>query len=180
MSQRLEKRTLSEASGCPCDRVLMVAVDGSDQSKWAVQVACELARPLRADVVLVHVMNTDAAASFSEVALTERELRAALRRRADGVFEAADSRLAPGVNVHRILREGDPAKEIVAAAAEWKANLLVIGTHARGRVASLLLGSTAEAVIRSAPCPVITVSHDPGAASPPPGPSVIGTASVVR
>jgi nucleotide-binding universal stress UspA family protein len=180
MKPRSEPTTPSETSGRPCDRVLMVAVDGSEQSMWAVQVACGLAGPLRADVVLVHVMNTDAAAASTEVALTERELLAVLRRRADGIFEAADARLAPGMNVHRVLREGNPAKEVVASAAEWKANLLVIGTHARGRVASFLLGSTAEAVIRTAPCPVITVSHEPAGAPPRPAPGAAVMASPAR
>jgi Ala-tRNA(Pro) deacylase len=49
----------------------------------------------------------------------------------------------------------------VQAAHDWGADLIVIGTHGRGRFSSFILGSTAEAVIRRATCPVLTVAHDP-------------------
>ena len=163
-----------EISRSPGDAVhgklLMVAVDGSQQSNWATEVAAPLAKALGASVVLVHVMDLSAYGA-SEVAFGEAELRVELRRRAEEVFAGALAQFPEGVAVQRLLREGKPGKEIVASAAEWQADLVVMGTHGRGRLATFLLGSTAEAVIRGAHCPVLTVAHDPhGPASRAGGP----------
>jgi nucleotide-binding universal stress UspA family protein len=60
-------------------------------------------------------------------------------------------------NVTTLLRVGSPAREIVAAAADQSANLIVMATHGRGEVHRLLVGSVADKVIRMAPCPVLIV-----------------------
>lgn len=54
-------------------------------------------------------------------------------------------------------RAGDPAREIVAEAAEWQADLLVVGTHGRKGPSRLLIGSVAEAVVRNALCDVLVI-----------------------
>lgn len=54
---------------------------------------------------------------------------------------------------------GKPFVEIVRAAKERDADLIVIGTHGRTGLAHMLIGSTAEKVVRMAPCPVLTVKH---------------------
>jgi universal stress protein E len=59
--------------------------------------------------------------------------------------------------VEPVVREGAPAQEIAAEAQDWKADLLVVGTHARGWAARLVLGSVAEAALRDAPCNVLAV-----------------------
>jgi nucleotide-binding universal stress UspA family protein len=64
--------------------------------------------------------------------------------------------------VARRVRFGDPAREIVAESAEWGADLVVLGTHARRGIARLLLGSVAGSVLRSAPCNVLVVPPVPG------------------
>lgn len=61
------------------------------------------------------------------------------------------------------VRAGTPAAEIVRFAAQQHADLIVMGTHGRGFVAHMLIGSVAEQVVRTAPCPVLTVGH-PGQA----------------
>jgi len=58
-----------------------------------------------------------------------------------------------------VTRAGDPVREIVSYAAETNADLVVLGTHGRGPVAHMLMGSVAERVVRTAPCPVLTVRH---------------------
>jgi len=52
-----------------------------------------------------------------------------------------------------------PALEIATYAREQKVDLVVMGTHGRGAMAKLLMGSVAERVVRTAPCPVLTVRH---------------------
>lgn len=60
---------------------------------------------------------------------------------------------------------GSPFYEIIRYADEQKVDLIVIGTHGRGPLGHMLLGSVAEKVVRKAPCPVLTVRHAPAAAA---------------
>ena len=69
--------------------------------------------------------------------------------------------LAEPDGVTTLLRVGTPYEEIIAAAEEHEAALIVMATHGRGEVHRLLVGSVADKVIRLAPCPVVTVK-DPG------------------
>lgn len=59
--------------------------------------------------------------------------------------------------VEPVVREGAPPEEIAAEAGEWPADLLIVGTHAKGWAARLVLGSVAEAALRDAPCNVLAV-----------------------
>jgi nucleotide-binding universal stress UspA family protein len=63
-----------------------------------------------------------------------------------------------GVKVSTDVREGSPARAIVDAARSRKCDLIVMGTHGSGGFTHLMLGSVAERVVRTAPCPVLTVS----------------------
>ena len=54
---------------------------------------------------------------------------------------------------------GSPAGEILRYATEQEVDLIVIGTHGRGAIGHMLLGSVTERVVRKAPCPVLTVRH---------------------
>ena len=56
-----------------------------------------------------------------------------------------------------ILRDGNPAKEILKAASDWKADLIVIGSQGHGHIDQFVLGSVANAVVRAALCPVLLV-----------------------
>ena len=55
------------------------------------------------------------------------------------------------------MRRGPAATQIVELASEERADLIILGTHGRGGVTRALLGSVADRVIRTAPCPVLTV-----------------------
>ena len=65
----------------------------------------------------------------------------------------------PDIPVHHVFLEGDPSGEIGRYAADANIDLIVMGTHGRGAMAQLLVGSVAEKVVRTAPCPVLTVRH---------------------
>jgi nucleotide-binding universal stress UspA family protein len=60
----------------------------------------------------------------------------------------------------KFIQVGKPATEIVKAAQEWPADLIVIGSHGRGGVQRLLLGSVADGVMRHAKCPVLVVRSE--------------------
>ena len=96
-------------------------------------------------------------------------IRGALRQTADELLAAARERIGPSLHVEQLVREGEAGDEIVGAAREWDATLVVMGTRGRGRLASFLLGSTADEVVRRAHCPVVTVGHEPDALPPAEG-----------
>lgn len=62
-----------------------------------------------------------------------------------------------GLKVATLMRVGSPYREILAAASEAEADLIVMATHGRGEIHRLLVGSVADKIIRLAPCPVLTV-----------------------
>jgi nucleotide-binding universal stress UspA family protein len=81
------------------------------------------------------------------------------RYRAQSLFKEIRSRVPDTIDITQFCPEGDPADEVVAAATKWGADLIVVGTHGAGRFGSFLLGSTAQAVIRKAHCPVLVVRN---------------------
>lgn len=69
----------------------------------------------------------------------------------------ASTARAAGCTVRTILRVGVPYREVVAAAKDERADLVLLAIHGHGRIHGLLVGSVADRVIRMAPCPVLTV-----------------------
>jgi len=92
---------------------------------------------------------------LTEVAVAD--FSAAGRAWAAKLEEWAAEGCAAGCKVRTLLRVGVPYREIVAAAGEGAADLVLLATHGRGEVQRLLVGSVADKVIRLAPCPVLTV-----------------------
>jgi nucleotide-binding universal stress UspA family protein len=140
-------------------RRILVPTDFSAQAEAAWETARRLARALGAEVLLVHVAAETPL--YSEgVVTTERvrEVFEASRGWAERTLgQWADRARTEGLLVKTALRAGVPHREIVAAAGEVGADLIVIGTHGRGGVDRALLGSVADRVIRLAPCPVLAV-----------------------
>lgn len=85
---------------------------------------------------------------------TQRALDAGARAVAQRAVELLAS---AGVTAEAFMREGDPGREIVAAAREWPAEWVVLGSHDHGKLKRLLLGSTASYVATHAPCSVTIV-----------------------
>jgi nucleotide-binding universal stress UspA family protein len=86
-----------------------------------------------------------------------RQIQEAAQAALDGVVSLAKR---PGIGVDSALRQGPAWSEILAAAKDARADLIVIGTHGRRGLSRALLGSVAEKVVRTAACPVLTV-HGP-------------------
>lgn len=133
-------------------RRVLIAVDESGPGLRALEVGSQLTAQLAAEVALAHVIETcDPQGGLAAAdKLAVREAGQELLMRA--------SSLMGGINYSEAFRrEGEPAAEILAAARHWDADLIVIGTDGRTGIGHALLGSTAEAVLRQAPCPVLTV-----------------------
>lgn len=145
---------------CNRPKRILIAVDGSQPSMWAIKLGAELAKDLSASVTLLHVMLPPAEGA-GETTLVTDELIEQLRSAGMEILKEAEDRLPAGTEVKAVLREGLPAQEIVAYARQIAASFIIVGSRGRGRWASFVLGSTTEAIIRWSHCPVITVSHDP-------------------
>jgi nucleotide-binding universal stress UspA family protein len=140
---------------------ILCATDFSDSAAPAERLAVTLAGPLGAEVVLLHVAS-DAPLWRESARLAQvRAVFEAQRKWAvDTLTERAQASSAHGVSARWLLRVGGAWQEIVGAAIDEHADLIVMGTHGRTGLERLLLGSVAEHVVRRAPCPVITVPPD--------------------
>jgi nucleotide-binding universal stress UspA family protein len=77
---------------------------------------------------------------------------------------SADLLRSRGFEVEVLVRRGDPAEVVTELAAEYEADLIVMGSRGHSKIRQMLLGSTAERVVEHAPCPVLTVHEHAGAA----------------
>jgi nucleotide-binding universal stress UspA family protein len=139
---------------------LLVAVDGSEQSEYAAILAAQLAGQLDGQVVLVHVF-AERQLFDPRMGFLDADIRATCIEAAEALLARLKTKLPDSLDTKTVLREGDPATEILKAAISYNADLIVMGTHARGRLAQVLLGSVARQVTQKATCPVLTISQAP-------------------
>jgi nucleotide-binding universal stress UspA family protein len=137
---------------------ILVPVDGSSPSLAALEHALVLAEDSGASLDVLHVTVVDDF-NYGETSSLTTEAREDNAAALDAAVELALERLGP--RVERLEIPGDPERVIIETARAGNYDLIVIGTH--GRIGRLhdLLGSVAEAVVRNAPCPVLTV-REPG------------------
>ena len=121
-------------------REILVATDFSLQSNRAFDAALALAQHFGARLHVFHVV------------LDASEQKMALAK-----LKALTAETVEGTEIVRAVSVGQAAPEIVKYAGRERIDLIVMGTHGRGPVAHMLLGSVAERVVRKAPCPVLTV-----------------------
>ena len=143
-------------------RKVLVPLDFSDPSQQAIQYARRFAAPSNAELLLLYVIEPVAYPAELGVVIN---LDAALAERALGELEKLrQQHLGDYPSARCVVRSGVADAEIVNTAGDEHADLIVIGTHGFSGLKHLLLGSTAERVIRDAPCPVLTVRHHPAKA----------------
>lgn len=143
---------------------ILVATDGSSAAGAALEEALTLAAQTGSGIAVITVwraLQGDFGLAYPSTAILP-ELLEAERAHAEATLGAAISR-AEKANVPIVtkLATGDPAERICAYAAEIQATLVAVGTRGHGTVATLLLGSVSNAVVRQSPCPVLIV-RDPG------------------
>jgi nucleotide-binding universal stress UspA family protein len=133
---------------------IIVPTDFSSASEEALRWATSLARDSGATLLIVHVEEPPMAYAGELPLVPDEETRDELRRSLLGT-------LPPDASVayeHKLL-VGDPATAIVVVAEDEHADLIVMGSHGRKGITRLLMGSVAEAVVRRAKCPVLTVKQ---------------------
>jgi nucleotide-binding universal stress UspA family protein len=137
---------------------ILVPTDLSDGSEEALDCACELARQFGATVHLLHVIGIPTlGVPELGMALPSTVIDSLIRDDQRALDELVARKKDCGTFGQVLLRTGDARDLINQTAQEIGADLIVMGTHGRRGVSRALLGSIAESVVRTAPCPVLTV-----------------------
>ena len=138
---------------------VLVPIDFSDYSKSALKYAVNFAKSFNAEIILVYVVEPiiyPPDFSMGQIAMpsinTEWDDRAK-----DELQKLAKSEIADIANVKTVIKTGKPFVEIIETAKEENIDLIIIATHGHSGVEHILFGSTAEKVVRKAPCPVLTL-----------------------
>ena len=145
-------------------RQILVATDLTRVSRNALVRADALARDNRAHLHILHVVPDPAREPWTVEAfgIDWERLRAKARGTGRRALIAATRRLALDTRRTTVdTRMGAPADEILDYAKRHAIDLIVVGTHGRGPLASAILGSVAEAIVRRAVCPVMIVRAAP-------------------
>lgn len=134
---------------------ILFPTDFSSSSEAALGLATTLARDCGGKLLIMHVEELLPATGGAEFiySIPERPTEE-LREKLNEVLPTD-----PQVPYEHILLSGDAADEIVRTAESENCDMIVIGTHGRRGLTRLLMGSVAEAVVRRAKCPVLTVKQ---------------------
>jgi nucleotide-binding universal stress UspA family protein len=138
---------------------ILVPVDFSDYSKHALRYAIDFAKHFKAEIILISVIEPmiyPADFSMGQVAIpaTDQNLHERIEQE---LKELEEKEIGNQVNSKRIIKSGKPFYEINETARDENVDLIIISTHGHTGVEHLLFGSTAERVVRKAPCPVLTL-----------------------
>ncbi len=142
---------------------ILVATDFGPASETALSYGRALALQFNAALHVLHVMETVAMTAATEYGFSglpvefQREMEAAARKRTEELLTDEDRRLMSAMAV--VARHNTPAAAIVEYAGTNRIDLIVLGTHGRGALGHLFMGSVAERVVRTAPCPVLAVRN---------------------
>jgi nucleotide-binding universal stress UspA family protein len=138
---------------------ILVPMDFSDHSAKAVLYGIELALKFSAELHLIHVVAITPI-MYSEGVTFPFESQAELEQAASEQLNQVVTEPLHSDRVTRVACSGTPFVEVVRYAKEHQIDLVVMGTHGRGAIAHMLLGSVAERVVRKAPCPVLVVRDE--------------------
>jgi nucleotide-binding universal stress UspA family protein len=154
-------RTLADPP--PGSGPVVVGVDGSPTSEGAIEVAFDEASFRGVGLVAVHTWSDVTVGSAFDIAAVSLDWQAVetdeqrlLAERLAGWQEKY-----PDVRVHRVVTRDRPVRSLLAQAGN--AQLLVVGSRGRGGFAGMVLGSTSQALLHHAPCPVLVVRPHRGA-----------------
>ena len=158
--RKIPARKVKPAQQFPIDiRRILVPIDFSEHSKNALKYAIPFAQKFKASIDLIYVVEPTiypADFSFGQIGFpnVEDELRT---RGNDELENLMKKEIADKVVSRKSVRTGKPFYEINQYALEENINLIIIATHGHSGMENILFGSTAEKVVRKAPCPVLVV-----------------------
>ncbi|QFU81257.1 universal stress protein [Natronorubrum aibiense] len=139
---------------------ILVPTDGSPDVERALEHAFKLAREHDAVIRALYVVNVSGYGGLPMESALEG-ISSVLREEGEAALDRVEELAPEDVTVETAILEGSPSRVIVEQAQPDRCDLVVMGTHGRGGIDRLLLGSVTERVVRQAPVPVLTVHVNP-------------------
>lgn len=138
---------------------ILTAIDFSENSELAFDYAVTMATQFNSELTIMHVINEPVdLRGFYVPHISFEQLEKEIEEGAAKMMETfCSTKLGGFSNYKSVIVSGIPYEEITRKAVEIDASLIIIGTHGRTGLDHLLFGSTAERVVRSASCPVMTI-----------------------
>jgi nucleotide-binding universal stress UspA family protein len=142
----------------PFEKIL-TAIDFSENSYYAFDYALTMARQFQAELTIMHVINEPVdLRGFYVPHISFEQLEKEIEEGAEKMMEKfCQTRMSDFTNYKTSIVTGIPYEEIIRKAEETESSLIVLGTHGRTGLDHIIFGSTAERVVRSAICPVLTI-----------------------
>jgi nucleotide-binding universal stress UspA family protein len=135
---------------------VLIAVDSSITSMSAAKKGLELAHRLKASTALLFAVDTSKAVGNVDAGITREQALIMLKQEAERTLDQLE-KLYNGDELFKYTPEGHPVDEIIRMSETWEADIIVMGTHGRTGLSHLLMGSTAESVLRRSKVPVMVV-----------------------
>jgi len=139
---------------------LLFCTDFSEDAHWAFTYALHLAKTYNSKLFILHVTPEPVHPEQLAIYLPQeklQELRKSQKKEIDQQLETHYIKKMRGFKNYKVIvKEGEPFVEIIKIAKKESVKLIVMGTHGRTGLDHILFGSTAEKVVRRAPCPVLT------------------------
>lgn len=142
----------------PFDKIL-TAIDFSENSEHAFDYALTLAKQFQAELTIMHVINEPVdLRGFYVPHISFEQLEKEIEEGAEKMMEKfCQTKMCDFSNYKTTIVTGIPYEEIIKKAQDSGSSLIVLGTHGRTGFDHIIFGSTAERVVRSAACPVLTI-----------------------
>lgn len=134
---------------------ILIAVDSSSFSIKAAKAGFSLAHSLKATVGILYVVDKKKEIVNADLGITPGESQTVLLEEAESTIKQYTRMYNDIEDVVRFTPEGSPENEILNIAADWEADMIVMGTHGRTGLERMLTGSIAEYVLRHAKIPVL-------------------------
>ncbi len=138
---------------------VLVPIDFSDYSKSALKYAVNFVKHFEAQLILVYVVEPviyPPDFSMGQIAIPSVDVEMD-KRAVEELNKLANQEIPGEIKVKSIVKTGKPFIEIIETAGEEDVDLIIIATHGHTGMEHILFGSTAEKVVRKAPCPVLTL-----------------------
>lgn len=143
----------------PSIKKVLVPVDFSDYSKSSLKYAVNFAKHFGAELYLIYVVEPMVYPpdfSMGQIAIPSIDVELD-KRASEELNNLGKKEIPQDIKSKMIVKTGKPFVEIIEAAAEEDIDLIIIATHGHTGIEHVLFGSTAEKVVRKAPCPVLTL-----------------------
>ena len=141
---------------------ILVPLDFSEKASESLHYAVAVAGATKAKITLIHVMEPAYVSSDPGLTYLPQQISDQEKSHESQMRKIAEKSIPKGLFDKAIVRSGVPYHEITTAAKKLKAGLIVVTTHGRTGLSHVLMGSTAERVVRHAHCPVLTIRRANG------------------